>query len=424
MKDQRGNASMNSNHISILNKNWLIIFAVLLFISGYQSASANLEIFTKDSNGNITALIDHPDESLPLASTPILFVHGHFRNFQETWLESVTGFTSFGAALTANSHLGIKPYFINFQNNNRSIVEDALEISQAVDIILGRHNSNYNVDDPDSITQKIVIIAYSKGTISTRLYLKTLYPLEDEFFPDVLGGPTILPDRDANFRPVSEFIAISPPNHGLKQLVTSSSPLSVKQLNNGYGIFCQPLNDYAATDFIAKLNGHPIQDTHVNASLIGQNYPNEAPGSRSIEQASDKGILYVTFYSEQNRDLVGGDIPSEVEYPLLSNCPNTEGRKLAKNLANNTENFPINAESIPISTNIPGSNEIVVHRNTVHACEVIYRSLYTATHHQPPSSINDDICISESSVPEIPRSYAFWYRIFTDWRNWFQLNLF
>ncbi len=415
---------MNSNHISILNKNWLIIFSVLLLISGYPNANANLEIFTKDSNGNITTLTSHPDESLALPSIPVLFVHGHLRNFQETWLEPVNGFTSFGAALTANSHLGIKPYFINFQDNNRSIVEDVVEIGQAVDIILGLHNSNYDPGNPDSIARKIVIIAYSKGTISTRLYLKTLYPLEESFFPDVLGGPTVLPDRDANFRPVSEFIAISPPNHGLKQLVTISSPLSVKQLNNGYGIFCQPLNDYAATDFITKLNGHPIQDTHISTNLIEQNYPSEAPGSRSIEQPSDKGILYVTFYSEQNRDLVGGDTPSEVKYPLLSDCPNTEGRKLARNLADNTENFPIRAESIPIGTNIPGSNEIIVHRNTVHACEVIFRSLYTAAHHHLPSSIHDNICTSGNSVPEIPGSYSFWYRIYTDWWNWLRLNLF
>lgn len=424
MKDQIGNASMNSPHISILNKIWLIIFFVLLFISGYPSANANLEIFTEDSHGNITTLTSPPDESPALSSIPVLFVHGHLRNFQETWLEPVNGFTSFGAALTTNSHLGIKPYFINFQDNNRSIVEDAVEIGQAVEIILGRHNTNYDPDNPDSITRKIVIIAYSKGTISTRLYLKTLYPLNGEFFPDVLGGSATLPDRNANFRPVSEFIAISPPNHGLKQLVTSSSPLSVKQLNNGYDIFCQPLNDYAATDFIAELNGHPIRDTHVSANLIKQNYPNEAPGSRSIEQPSDNGILYVTFYSEQNRDLVGGDTPSEVNYPLLSNCPNTEGRKLARNLADNTENFPIKAESIPIRTYIPGSNEILVHRNTVHACEVIYRSLYTAIHHRPPSAIHGDICASESSIPEIPGSYPFWHGIFTDWWNWFRLNLF
>lgn len=416
---------MNNNQISILNKIWPIILSVLLFVSCYENANANLEIFTSDTNGNITSLTNSSDQTQILSSTPVLFVHGHFHNFQETWLEPVNGFTSFGAALTANSQLGIKPYFINFQNNNRSIVEDAIEIGQAIEIILGRHNLNYDPDNPDSIVRKVAIIAYSKGAISTRLYLKTLYPLEGEFFPDVLGGPVILPDRDTSFRPVSEFIAISPPNHGLKQLVTSSSPLSVKQLNNGYGIFCQPLNDYAATDFISKLNGHPIQDTHISASPIEQDYPDEAPGSRSIDQSSDKGILYVTFYSEQNRDLVGGDTPSEVGYPLLSNCPNTEGRKLAKNLAENAENYPIRAASIPIDTNIPGSNEIVVHRNTVHACEVIYRSLYTVAHHRPPTSIDDNICPSENSIPEIPRSYYdSWSRIFSDWWNWLQLNLF
>lgn len=415
---------MKRNHISAPNKNWFIILSLLLFVSGYPHANANLEVFTLDSNGSITALTSHPHESPPLRSIPVLFVHGHLRNFQETWLEPVNGFTSFGAALTANKHLGIKPYFINFQNNNRSIVEDAVEIGQAVDIILDRHNAHYDPSNPDSISRKIVIIAYGKGTISARLYLKILYPTEENFFPDVLGGPTILPDRGTNYKPVSEFIAISPPNHGLKQLVTSSSPLSVKQLNNGYGIFCQPLNDYAATDFIAKLNGHPIQDTHLGANLIEQSYPNEAPGSRPTNQPSDNGILYVTFYSEQNRDIVGGDTPSEDEFPLLSNCPDTEGRKLARNLSANAKNFPISAGSIPIVTNIPDSDEILVHRNTVHACEVIYRSLYTAVHHRPPSSVNDNICTSESSVPEIPKPHVFWHRIFTDWWNSLWLELF
>lgn len=81
------------------------------------------------------------------------------------------------------------------------------------------------------------------------------------------------------------------------------------------------MNDYAATDFITKLNGHPIQDTHISTNLIEQNYPNEAPGSRSIQQPSDRGILYVTFYSEKNLDFIGGDTPSEVRISFTLKLP-------------------------------------------------------------------------------------------------------
>ncbi len=406
------------------SKHWFIIVSLVLLISNPKITNADPDLFTKDASGNIIPLSDITDNSPLLSSQPVLFVHGHIRNYQATWLDTVNGFTSFGDVLSANTHLEITPYFINFQNNTQSIVEDAVEIGQAVDIILGRHNSDYNPENPDTITQQLVVISYSKGTISTRLYLKSLYPPEGEPFPAVLGGSSMLSNHGPNFQPISEFIAISPPNHGLKQLVTSSSALSIKQLNNGYGIFCQPLNDNAATDFIAELNGHAMQDTNANAAPIAQDYPSEAPGSRSIDQSSSDGVLYVTIYSEQNRDLVGGDDPSEVKYPYLSNCPNTEGRKLAKNLAPDAENISINAEKIPIlGSNIPGSNELVVHRNTVHACEVIYRALYTASHHRTPASVQADVCISENSVPEIPQPYLVWYGIFIDWWKWLWLHL-
>ena len=408
---------MNSTH-------WFIIFSLVLLISNPRITNAAPELFTKDASGNIIPLTNIPDNSSLLSSQPVLFVHGHIRNYQATWLDTVNGFTSFGDVLAANTHLKITPYFINFQNNNQSIVEDAVEIGQAVDIILSRHNSDYNPEDPNTITQQLVVISYSKGGISTRLYLKSLYPPEGEPFPAVLGGSSILPNHSSNFQPISEFIAVSPPNHGLKQLVTSSSSLSIKQLNNGYGIFCQPLNDNAATNFIEELNGHTMQDTHANAAPITQDYPNEAPGSRSINQTSRDGVLYVTIYSEQNRDFVGGDDPSEVKYPYLSNCPNTEGRKLAKNLAPDAENISINSEKIPIlGSNIPGSNELVVHRNTIHACEVIYRALYTASHHRPPESLQADVCISQNSVPEIPQPYLVWYGIFIDWWRWLWVHL-
>ncbi len=407
---------MNNKHIGLQNNHWFIIFSALLLISIHPIANADPELFTKDASGDITLMTSLPPDSPRLSLLPILFVHGHLRNYEATWLDSANGLTSFGAALTANNHLRIEPYFINFQNKDRSIVEDAVEIGQAVDIILDRHNANYDPANPNSITQQLVIIAYSKGTISTRLYLKGLYR-GSSTLPDVLTAPGItLPEHGANFRPVSEFIAIAPPNHGIKPLIligtlsTNSLSLPVKQLRDGYGSLCHTLNDNAATDFIGELNGHPMQDTHASAVPIAQVYPSEAPGSRSINQSSNEGVLYVTIYSDQNRDLVGGDDPPGVNGNGIPDCLVIKrGRKLAKNLAPNAQNVPI------ISTSIPGTNEIEVHRNTIHACEVIYRALYTAVHHQPPASIHNDVCLSEASVPEIPHPYVVWYRWFIAW---------
>ena len=175
---------------------------------------------------------------------------------------------------------------------------------------------------------------------------------------------------------------------------------AVKQLNDGYRLSCLSLNDNAATDFIGELNGHPMRDTHASSAPIAQVYPSEAPGSRSINQSPNDGVLYVTIYSDQNRDLVDGDDSLGVNENGHPDCIfNKRGRKLAKNLAPNAENISI------ISTSISGNDEIEVHRNTVHACEVIYRTFYSAVHHQLPTSVNNNICLSEASVPEIPHSF-------------------
>ena len=400
---------MNNRCISLHNY-WLSKFLLLLLISIQSIANADPELFSRDTSGDITPLIDLPPDSPRLSSQPILFVHGHLRNYEATWLNSTNSLTSFGAALTANNHLAIEPYFLNFQNKDRSIVEDAFEIGQAVDIILERHNANYDPTNPDSILQQLVIISYSKGTISTRLYLKGLYR-GSLTLPNVLTVPDItLPVHGNNFRPVSEFIALAPPNHGLKAAVTTNSPLPVKQLHDGYRLSCLSLNDNAATDFMGELNGHPMRDTHASSAPIAQVYPSEAPGSRSINQSTNDGVLYVTIYSDQNRDMVGGDDPPGINGNGIPDCVvNKRGRKLAKNLAPNAKNIAV------ISSSIPGNDEIEVHRNTVHSCEVIYQALYTAVHHQPPTSVHNNACPSEASVPQIPHPFFIWYRWFIAW---------
>src|SRR6185295_7258244 len=162
----------------------------------------------------------------PRANLPVLFVHGHNtdsdtdsdRNYRKNWQDSLRGLTSFMQALDLgkNGWLDIEDYYIRFVNQGHSIHLDALEIREAVDLILHRHDPNYAFPHvPGQTTNiKVVIIVYSKGTISSRLYLKNL-----------------LADPNYGFNPVSEFVALAPPNHGVK--VPLPNTCAAQQLANG-----------------------------------------------------------------------------------------------------------------------------------------------------------------------------------------------
>jgi hypothetical protein len=110
---------------------------------------------------------------------PVLFVHGHNDERQQTEIASPNyrknwqdpSRLSFNKVLAQNTGLGIEPYYIRFVEQNRSITEDAREIGEAIELILHRHDPNYPAR-PTHV--RVVIIAYSKGTISTRQYLKSL----------------------------------------------------------------------------------------------------------------------------------------------------------------------------------------------------------------------------------------------------------
>ena len=144
---------------------------------------------------------------------------------------------SFKIALEQPGNAGhnIEPYYIRFIDQNRSITRDAADIAEAVNRILKRH------DDPNALQVKVVIIAYSKGTISSRWYLKHMLPAS---------------------RPVSEFIAISPPNHGVTASGSAvGSSLALRQLSNGYDENCNSFGEVHSLNFIERLNGHPILDT-------------------------------------------------------------------------------------------------------------------------------------------------------------------
>ena len=201
----------------------------LLLCALMSVAQAAAELYDNDGNA-VTA-------TTPLtARVPVLFVHGHGpadslqnphyqRNF---WVDHGTldiidllDLTSFKTTLAQNPGLDIQPYYIRFADPSRSIVEDAREIGEAVDLIIARHNPDFAAANPNIATTdpsgpppvQVVIIAFSKGTISARQYLQSLQIQVSE--TGVIPLPPPLPAPRPHYRPVSEFIAISPPNHGL-----------------------------------------------------------------------------------------------------------------------------------------------------------------------------------------------------------------
>jgi len=192
--------------------------------------------------------INDPDFPKPKQHQPVLFVHNHhfdgeknLRSFRET------------LALPENERLGIEPYDIDLED--RKYADNAAKIKEAVELIL------LHQDDPGANRKKVAIIAFGSGALSARLYLKELWEKQH---------------KQLSFHPVSELIAVSPPNHGMKGMERKD------------------------IDFIEKLNGHAITDT-TPANYRGQVFDSEAPGSRRNNEPVKNGILYVTLYAEGNR---------------------------------------------------------------------------------------------------------------------------
>jgi hypothetical protein len=339
----------------------------------YLDPRYSTEADGKDIQLTAESLI-YPDFPKPKNHLPVLFIHGHHygknkdKNFLINWQQSVNGLPCFQETLelTENAWLGIEPYYIDLEDyedadekKNRSIKEDARKIKEAVELIL------LHQDDPAAKTKKVVIIAYGSGAVSARYFLKDLWENQN---------------KRLAFHPVSEFIAISPPNHGLNATndfikTMGQDSLALQQLNNGCDENCNRFSDPRSHDFIEKLNGHAIQDT-LMANYCGQIFDSEAPGSRRNNEPIENGILYVSFYARGNRDIVGGSDPS-------NDC---QGRVLAKNLAPNAVNREI--PGIPGNMSYPkipgGDDKLAVHQNTVHMPEVICKALYTAVFHQAP----------------------------------------
>jgi hypothetical protein len=368
------------------------------------------EVYFRASDGNATPhLVEMRLEAAPATplpaprgTLPVLFVHGHNtdsdtdndRNYRKNWQDSLRGLTSFMQTLdlAKNSWMNIEDYYVRFANQGHSIHLDALDIREAVDLILHRHDPNYSYPHvPGETTNvKVVIIAYSKGTISSRLYLKNL-----------------LADPNYGFNPISEFIAVAPPNHGVR--VPLPTTCAAQQLANGRtpacntipNIFIQaadcedPFPD-GGTDFIKNLNEVPGS----NPVVI-----DEAPGSRSdsssgVPNPPTAGTLYVTVFDGQDRDLVGGQTD-----PVA--C---QSRPMARNRNPNAVNIASSGitddgwQTVPTFFGLASDSEkqsIAVHQNTVHTPEVICSALYAAVHHRSPQGLTCSTAdITVAGVPE------------------------
>jgi hypothetical protein len=334
-----------------------------------------------------------PLTSAPQKRRPVLFVHGHNANdandvdfnYRKDWVQAVDGLPSFQQTLEDPANAGtldIEAYFIRFVDQHRSIVDDARDIGDAIERILARHDPSYTpFTASPSTAVRVAIVSFSKGTISARLYLKSL---ETQQFD--------LPAPRAGFNPISEFVALSPPNHGTAVSPLLALNLAVRQLNNGFTDTCQAfVVGETGHNFVQDLNGHPITDSQ--SAPLGS-FDSEAPLSRHpTDDPVGAGTLYVTIFADGNRDAIGGGAPS-------GDC---QGRLLARNLAPNARNIEVS--EIPDMPRISigfGVDPVPlsVHRNTPHTPAVICLALVTVVHQKAPA--DDFRCASAGAVPRIP----------------------
>ena len=330
------------------------------------------------------ALLDASSPA-PTGHLPVLFVHGHGDsdeatnpNYVKNWQDPLNSLPSFQQTLDLspeNDGLGIEAYYIRFLDQDRSITEDAREIGEAIELILHRHDPNYPAAQSTNV--QVAVIAYSKGTLSTRQYLKSLQV-------QVANLPAPRP----NFRPVSEFVAIAPPNHGIStSLFATTTSLAVRQLYNGVrpqGVVFDcgdSFNTVEATDYIETLNGHPIEDT-MTAPFAA--FASEAPGSRRRWRSPDqRHALRDAVRRRQPRFRRGQRAVRRLCWP--------HGR--TQSLAAGHQ--PAGHEHSRHRSN----DDRRRHQNTVHTAEVMCLALFAVVHHRSPLGQS---CQLVNGTPVIP----------------------
>ena len=347
--------------------------------------------WTDDSQAGAPAVdveVRCPDDPAP---RPVLFVHGHCSQgsvlgiplsscdpvddqYVEAWRTDDSG-TSFKSALEApeNESLGIEDYYLEFDDlHDRSIVLDAKQVGEAI----AQVQACQNPGNPTAV--KVALVAYSKGTISSRLYLRSV----QEDLTSVIQGAATLDPPMPGYLPVSEFVAIASPNHGLRAINALDDELPVRQLNNGVSapVYLGPIltggcDDYQmpeASGFMSALNGVDGNDQWNGA--------HETPGGRMNGDPVANGTLFVSIYATGNRDLVGGADPFPED-----DCT-APPRKQARNLGAGAVNL-----AAPVLPGASGASApAMVHAASVHDFKVICAALHTVFHHRAPTQAELD----------------------------------
>lgn len=325
--------------------------------------------------GRVDAIAFRPAPPQVAARIPVLFVHGYTSGSAPTWIDAGTmPLTSFARALAANPQLPLDAFYVELPprgsaypwNFGRSIADDAADILAAIEGGLDSHgNTQVGILNIPAYRKfgRVALVGFSMGTLSSRYYLTNL-----------------MGDRRSSTITVSDFVALSPPNHGLAGLFVlcadaNEPDKSLRQLCGGYmatwdsaftACPCNPspapqFNTNTGDDatFLIDLNGHALTDS---CSL--NQYASEAPNSRP---STPGGVLYAAFYAAHGADLgIGGDTQSD-------DCM---GRRLARNMADDAENREISS--------IPGTWR-EIHENTPHYWETICMTLRTIVDHQVPT---------------------------------------
>ncbi|MCG3200891.1 MAG: Protein TolB [Gammaproteobacteria bacterium] len=330
----------------------------------------------------ISALTQQPAVA---ARIPVLFVHGHSGDAAGAWQQPAgTGTTSFAAALQANPSLAIDPFYLQLpvhgeghpESAARGIAEDATDILAAIEggaDSAGTARTGILEMPAYQGVDRVAIVGYSQGAISSRYYLKNLMGARRD------GAVT-----------VSEFIALAAPNHGAggaftcgtedqpdrssRELCAGRTATIASQLADcGSCGFFEPdefsTNLAGDNTFLTALNGHGNFQTTPDGDGFAENCPGgtvadpaaEAPHSRPTQP---DGVLYVNLYAAGNADLiVGGGTQS-------GDCL---GRRLARNHAPDAANVEV--------TGVPAE----VHSNFPHHWPTICMALYAIGNHAPPA---------------------------------------
>lgn len=365
--------------LGAMSRCFTLIPLALIVLAAAPGVAAAFELYRVDGAGQFV-LVSGPTGSCPSAPkpSPLLLVHGHELGSSGSGGSYQANFTatsgpSFAGALglSENQDLGIEAYYIQMLQADRSIFVDAQRIGQAIGLIQA-------CQDPASPAGvSVAVIGYSKGTISTRVYLRSRGTDLGGDFP----GETGLDPPGSN--PVSEFVALASPNHGLRAVAFLDTELPIRQLNDGVRrAGCTSYNEPLATGFMARLNGT------TNNQWTGAH---ETPGNRATGAPVASGTLYVSIYATGDRDLVGGESPDPD-----GDC-HAPPRKQAKNLGANAVNIAID---VPAPSGLTQGLE--VHRATVKHAEVICRALYTVANHRAPEGEGPVCTAAADGNPIIP----------------------